>query len=989
MARLPDKFSLSGPASLRSGRPIASWDTSGQGRGIAAAGQDIASHGAEMLRQRDTVDLARAEAFKTEGLLKVQRDFDADPDYATFGRRAPEKTGEIVTNGAALIRNGAMRERWKASARADAARYNDAIFDRGTRLRKEAETVAFDEALETNRRIYVNPDTPEADRNKARADIEGAIGVGLSTGLLTPEAADTRRRVYLEGADLSRGELTAYRYPEIITGKLPSNVAERAGLAMGYFQKHGFTKEQAAGIVGNLLAESSLNTGARNAGDGRDGSDSIGIGQWNSTRARALMKFAGERGKDWRDFETQLAFVIHELDGSHKSIGDRLRAARDLKEATHAGIMFEGPAGSQNGPENAMHYDKRIRLAAQAAGETIKPDWYDRLSPEGQLKVDRVADARRNEIRVESRGVLETIVDNAPVAVQNTGSYSGSVPPREAFEAAYGEREGGERYDRFAASMAVADQVYGFRTMSTDEIMQAVDDATPVSSGNNAAMETKRHETLAAAAKQTIEARESDPASYTMRTFPSVAAAWDAAGNSPDGYSAALAMTAAAQQQLGIRNQRLLPKSVASPGVSAYANEDVPLDGRIAGLAQLILATPDQAQRQAIFDQLVEAGLPEMTEGAVEALARGDASAARRLFQAATVDPTKLPGKVGVSTDVINTRIQELVMAPGQIGDAVYGLSTGIPDNLDRAQRDDRLIFNAVQLRLRQGQELDVAINGAAKDIYGDQQVVSGDGNVNAIVTAPKDADPTVIRNGLTQLKPKVRAALEEQRARLLPSAAPKGDTPGLKAPGNIDLAARPVVTNADGSISTVRSMSFEEDDGTEVLVPTISPDGKALSDDEAISLYRKTGQHLGKFDTPEHATAYAERLHAAQEEFYTTRRSGLGELAGAGLEAATDNILAEGVFRNADGGYSFIDPYSGLAIGGPDGKPLVFTLDEVTKANADLAGAERAGAFIGGLVKPPSDKPRRAPTVDESGFFSRLYDTTSDLWRPIGEVGK
>ena len=85
---------------------------------------------------------------------------------------------------------------------------------------------------------------------------------------------------------------------------------------------------------------------------------------------------------------------------------------------------------------------------------------------------------------------------------------------------------------------------------------------------------------------------------------------------------------------------------------------------------------------------------------------------------------------------------------------------------------------------------------------------------------------------------------------------------------GNVDLANRPQVKNADGSISTVRSMSFEED-GKEILIPTVSPDGKILSDQDAIDLYHKTGQHLGKFDTPEHADAYAQALHQSQERYY------------------------------------------------------------------------------------------------------------------------
>ncbi len=121
---------------------------------------------------------------------------------------------------------------------------------------------------------------------------------------------------------------------------------QQEATAMRFFMSKGWTREQAAGIVGNLSAESNgLNVNALNPGDGRDGSDSIGIAQWNAERARGLKAFAAARGKAWNDFETQLAFVDHELRTTHAREGDLLRASRTVEEAAAAGISFEKPAG--------------------------------------------------------------------------------------------------------------------------------------------------------------------------------------------------------------------------------------------------------------------------------------------------------------------------------------------------------------------------------------------------------------------------------------------------------------------------------------------------------------------------------------------------------------------------------------------------------------------------------------------------------------------
>jgi len=82
--------------------------------------------------------------------------------------------------------------------------------------------------------------------------------------------------------------------------------------------------------------------------------------------------------------------------------------------------------------------------------------------------------------------------------------------------------------------------------------------------------------------------------------------------------------------------------------------------------------------------------------------------------------------------------------------------------------------------------------------------------------------------------------------------------------PGTIEnLYDRPKLQNDNGSYSTTRSMSFEED-GMEVLVPTVI-DGKSLTDEEAIEHYHQTGEHLGKFKSVEEANSYAQQLHENQ----------------------------------------------------------------------------------------------------------------------------
>lgn len=138
------------------------------------------------------------------------------------------------------------------------------------------------------------------------------------------------------------------------------SAASRASEALNYFMRMGWTREQAAGLVANLQAESAFNPSAVG-----DGGKAFGIAQWHPDRQA---EFKRAFGKDIRDatFQEQLAFVHWELTrGNEQRAGRLLRNARSANEA--------GRSVSQNyeRPKDAAgEMARRGQLASQIAAGT-------------------------------------------------------------------------------------------------------------------------------------------------------------------------------------------------------------------------------------------------------------------------------------------------------------------------------------------------------------------------------------------------------------------------------------------------------------------------------------------------------------------------------------------------------------------------------------------------------------------------------------------
>jgi hypothetical protein len=157
------------------------------------------------------------------------------------------------------------------------------------------------------------------------------------------------------------------------------DVKPKEDWAMQQFVNMGWSPAQAAGLVANAFAESSMDPNASNAGH-------RGLFQWDADRWKTFELFARTTGSDTSDPLAQLRFADYELrHGKEQTAGRLLLAAQNASQAGYIGSHYYERPGSD--AADMARSSKAVQLSQQTV---IHVDG----SAEPQVVAKRVADAQ-------------------------------------------------------------------------------------------------------------------------------------------------------------------------------------------------------------------------------------------------------------------------------------------------------------------------------------------------------------------------------------------------------------------------------------------------------------------------------------------------------------------------------------------------------------------------------------------------------------------
>ncbi|EBV0949777.1 hypothetical protein M9L96_003320 [Salmonella enterica subsp. enterica serovar Newport] len=142
---------------------------------------------------------------------------------------------------------------------------------------------------------------------------------------------------------------------------------------------------------------------------------------------------------------------------------------------------------------------------------------FDAATPEAQATFLRQADQIRRQQQAEYRTAIDSQVRDATAAYMRGVEFPN--PPGEAdFMAAYGVREGNQRYIEFRNTQIAGQYIGSFRNMPTSSITAYVNQLkpTPEQTGEGYASRAALYDNVVTAANQVIKQRQADPIQFSL-----------------------------------------------------------------------------------------------------------------------------------------------------------------------------------------------------------------------------------------------------------------------------------------------------------------------------------------------------------------------------------------------------------------------------------------------------------------------------------------
>lgn len=435
--RLPDDSVLGQLPQAISHRPVASFDTTGPGRAMESMGKGIQNLGqgigqgiqayADRQERQSVIDETTAKSQRQVNTLNLldKANNSNDPNEVRGYVTELEKNDQTTL---ARIKDPERRQKTEAEFAVDTTKQRIKLGERAKFLDDKNFTDGMNNEVEEARRKALDTQDPDV-REVAKKVLDRKIEEAVTRRILTPDEAIARKRKWYDEFAWDAVKLMPPQDAAIALTKIPEASAplkEKQKIAFQFFLAKGWTPVQAAGMAGGFTHESKFNTEANNPKDGRDGSDSIAIGQWNSNRAQQLKWFASQNRTSWNDFKTQLEFAQWELENTERGAAAALRSTNNLRDATSVfSDKYFRPAGSGKGGYDALNgwasrYGHASKIAEEFGGLPPDPN-VSRLQALGSQvppeKRQQLFDLQEREFNQQRKVAFDTEVADRAVRV--------------------------------------------------------------------------------------------------------------------------------------------------------------------------------------------------------------------------------------------------------------------------------------------------------------------------------------------------------------------------------------------------------------------------------------------------------------------------------------------------------------------------------------------------------------------------------------------